>query len=99
MATGSSIPRRRNTMPALGRIKQGSPHCGVRWRALSSAQDRATGWLVAAVMLRRSYDGVTMGLRRGYEGNQEKSAHHYGLATVSATAHCLIARHPLRPLR
>src|ERR1035437_1336828 len=37
-------------------------------------------------MLRRSYDGVTMGLRRGYEGNQGKSAHHYGLATVSATA-------------
>jgi hypothetical protein len=79
------------------------------WRALSSAQDRATGWLVASalparcqpvalVMLRRSYDGVTMGLRRGYEGNQGKSALRYGLATVSATAHCLIARHPLSPL-
>src|ERR1035437_6726626 len=48
--------------------------------------------------LRWGFEGVTKGLRRGYEGIQGKSALRYGLATVSATAHCLIARHPLRPL-
>jgi hypothetical protein len=31
-------------------LQKGSPHCGVRWRALSSAQDRATGWLVASAL-------------------------------------------------
>src|ERR1035437_8363329 len=40
---------------------------------------------VARVMLRRSYDGVTTGLRRGYEGNQAKSTPRCGLLTVSAT--------------
>ena len=36
-------------------------------------------------MLRRSYDGASKGLRRGYEGNQGISTVLYGLSTVLAT--------------